>query len=188
MGIVVHSGVQPHGSESNWMTIMRQMQFRACLVATMLGLLGLAATAAPPGFPLPFFNSPTSTTKWHTNLQSAHKQAVAENKPILIVFGAEWCGFCTKLEKQTLSSKGVSQYINDSYVAVHLDLDKEKRIGEILEVESLPCSIMLSPKADLLGRINGFEGPASYQQKLMDSHLLYQRLVAQNNNSDAVLR
>ncbi len=136
--------------------------------------------AGPPEAPRTFFNraepARSEPVKWHDNLQAAHRQAVAENKPLLIVFGAEWCGFCTKLEKQTLKSQNVNRYISESFVPVHLDLDKEARIGQILEVKSLPCTIILSPKADLLGRVEGFHGPVPYQQKLVDAFQLYQSI------------
>ncbi len=128
--------------------------------------------AAPP-----FGRSPAETAgsvKWHDNLQTAHRQAASENKPILIVFGAEWCGFCTKLEKQTLKSQDVSRYIQESFVPVHLDFDKDRRIADILEVKSLPCCVVISPEADLLGRIEGFQGPVPFHQKLMSARRLYQ--------------
>src|SRR5690606_17865730 len=38
---------------------------------------------------------------WQPNLKAAHKVAVRDNKPLLLVFGAEWCHFCTKLEQES---------------------------------------------------------------------------------------
>lgn len=136
------------------------------------GVSAAAVLAAPP-----FFNKSrdeAAEVRWQTNLQAAHRIAVAENKPIMIVFGAEWCGYCKKLEKQTLNSPEVAQYINETFVPVHLDLDKEQRVGEILEIQSLPCTVILSPNADLLGRIDGYFTPAPFQQKLVAARQQYQ--------------
>ncbi|WP_437203646.1 thioredoxin family protein [Planctomicrobium sp. SH664] len=134
-------------------------------VSLSVGMLSIAVVAAPPT--LGFGQKPAAVPiRWQSDLRAAHRQAVAENKPIMIVFGAEWCGFCKKLEKQTLETPQMSQYINESFIPVHLDLDKEKRIGEILEVEALPCTIILSPNADLLGRIDGYHKPDPFHQKL----------------------
>ncbi|SFI16949.1 thioredoxin family protein [Planctomicrobium piriforme] len=151
---------------------MQRILLSSVVVASFVAAFAIVTLAGPPGAAKPPAGAPAGI-KWHTSLQTAHKQAVAENKPLLIVFGAEWCGFCKKLEKQTLNTPELSKYINDTFVAVHLDLDKEKKIGEILEVHALPCTIVLSPNADLLGRINGYETAAPFQKKLVAARELY---------------
>ena len=103
---------------------------------------------------------------WHHDMQKAHQVAINEGKPMLIVFGASWCKFCTKLEKNTLTNPGMAQYISQNFVPVHLDLDKEKKIGKILGVKSLPCTIVLSPEADLLGKIVGYKSVEDMQAQL----------------------
>lgn len=149
---------------------------RINLSMAVLGV-AVACSISVAGFAGPF-SKPAATTsqqgvRWHQDLRSAHKQAVAEGKPIMIVFGAEWCGFCKKLEKQTLNTPEMTRYINENFVAVHLDLDKEQKIGEILEVKALPCTIVLSPDADLLGRINGYQTVDPYQKNLAAARQLY---------------
>ena len=102
---------------------------------------------------------------WLHDMQKAHQIAISENKPMLIVFGASWCKYCKKLENETLSDSRMEQYIKQNFIPVHLDLDEEKNIGKILEIKSLPCTIVLSPKADLLGKIVGFKSvEAMYEQ------------------------
>lgn len=127
-------------------------------------LLSVAATQAAPPFSL--LRPSGNQLKWQENLQAAHKVATEQNKPILVVFGADWCHYCKKLERETLNSAEVSKYVNDSFVPVHLDVDKEKRVAEILKVSSLPCSVILSPNADLLGRIEGYHTSAPFVKQL----------------------
>lgn len=103
---------------------------------------------------------------WHRDMQKAHQMAINEGKPMLIVFGASWCKFCTKLEKETLTDPRMAQYISRNFVPVHLDLDKEKKVGKILGVKSLPCTVVLSPEADLLGKIVGYKSVESMQEQL----------------------
>ncbi len=103
---------------------------------------------------------------WHQDMQKAHQVSINEGKPMLIVFGASWCKFCTKLEKETLTNPRMAQYISQNFVPVHLDLDKEKKVGKILGVKSLPCTVVLSPEADLLGKIVGYKSVEAMQEQL----------------------
>ena len=147
--------------------------FTALIVASIL-TLAVSTQAAPP---FPFSRPATHPLKWQPNLQAAHKIATAQNKPMLLVFGADWCHYCKKLEKETLNSKEVSTYVNDTFVAVHIDVDKEKRVAQILDVGSLPCTIVLSPNADLLGRIEGFYPSGAYHRQLATARQKHQLTV-----------
>jgi uncharacterized protein YyaL (SSP411 family) len=153
------------------------MKHIAPMLAAALIASASAVVAAPPA-PAKGQTQTASGVNWQPNLQAAHRAAVAENKPIMIVFGAEWCTYCKKLEKQTLNSSDVAHYINETFVPVHLDLDKEERVGDILEVKSLPCTIILTPNADLLGRIDGYYAPAKFQEKLTSAQQHFQQVQA----------
>jgi len=150
---------------------MKRILFSAAMLAGMIGVMSVVGTAAPPRQSHVVTGAPN--IHWQSDLKSAHKQAQAEGKPILVVFGAEWCGFCKKLERQTLNTPEMSRYINENFIPVHLDLDKEKKIGSILEVEALPCTVVLSPDADLLGKINGYQTPGPYQKNLAAARQQY---------------
>jgi thioredoxin-related protein len=104
--------------------------------------------------------------KWQTNLKAAHKLAVQQDKPMMIVFGASWCTFCHKLERETLSDRQTVAFIEREFIPVHLDFDKERKIAKILEAESLPCTVILTPDADLLGRSIGYAEPKEYRATL----------------------
>ncbi len=142
----------------------------ATLVAGLL-LLASAESAMAQGL-----FSRKAEIKWQPNLKAAHDVAAKDGKPILIVYGADWCGFCKKLERETLADQDLVKYINERYVAVHLDLDRDKRVAEILEVSSLPCTVVLSPDADLLDKFIGYKEAPEFQQRLVTAQRLHQRL------------
>jgi uncharacterized protein YyaL (SSP411 family) len=121
---------------------------------------------------------PGKNVHWQKDLKSAHKVALAEGKPILLVFGAEWCTYCHKLEQNVIDQPATAAYINANFVAVHLDADHEKRVTDILEVESLPCTVVLSPNADLLGRFEGYAEAAKYTANLEKSVQAHRKLQA----------
>lgn len=124
---------------------------------------------------------------WHHDMQKAHKVAITEDKPMVIVFGASWCRFCKKLENETLSDPRMKQYIKQNFIPVHLDLDEEKRIGKILEIKSLPCTVVLSPQADLLGKIVGYKSPEAMHEQLQKA-LKTQNVLRQASQKKQTLR
>lgn len=137
------------------------------LVIGSLVMTGMPVEAAPP---FPFFKekevAPQQSVQWQHDLPTAYKLANEQHKPMLIVFGAEWCHFCKKMDKETLATPGIAQLVNDSFIPVHLDADKEKRAVEILQISGLPCSVVVSPQAQMLGRIEGYRKPDEFQKQL----------------------
>ncbi|MFV0442481.1 MAG: thioredoxin family protein [Planctomycetaceae bacterium] len=135
-----------------------------------------------------FAGGPGKNVRWQKDLKTAHKVAQSEGKPILLVFGADWCTYCHKLEKNVLDQPATAAYINANFVAVHLDADHDKRVTEILEVESLPCTVVLSPNADLLGRFEGYAEATKYTANLEKSVRAHQELRAAKSTGTTVTR
>ena len=131
-------------------------------------LLAGPSGAAPPG---PAAPGP-AVVQWHDDLDSAHKFAVETDKPMLLVFGAQWCHYCRKLKATTLSDAAMVQYVNENFVPVRLDVDQHRRIAKILGVKPIPCSVVLSPEADLLGKLVGYHGPKKYYVTLQNARRL----------------
>lgn len=97
-----------------------------------------------------------SSITWRTDLRAAHTAAVEAQRPILIVFSAKWCTYCHKLLRETTADKQTSRFINERFIPTVLDFDKESRIAEVFEVESLPTTIVLSSGVDLLLQKSGY--------------------------------
>ena len=128
--------------------------FTASIAGTLLADLPRAATHS------------ASKVKWQPNLKSAQKLAIQQDKPIMIVFGATWCGPCRRLDSETLSDKQTVAMIEREFIPVHLDFDKDNKIAKILEVERVPSIVILTPDADLLHRSVGYVDPREFQAKL----------------------
>lgn len=98
------------------------------------------------------------------------------NRPLLITFGADWCEFCRKMDNETLADPAIAQYVNQSFVPVKLDIEKDARIARILEVKRIPCTIALTPQADLLGRMTGCVAIDQLHRTLTQIEDLHQRI------------
>jgi uncharacterized protein YyaL (SSP411 family) len=141
---------------------------RFCLELLGVGaaLQGLTpvTVAAPPKA-----GTATQPIHWNHSLKAAHKIAVEEDKPLLIVFGASWCTYCHKLERETLGDKRITAVIERDFIPVHLDFDRDAKIAKILEVERLPCTVILTPQADLLLKYEGYAEYKEYRQTLQSA-------------------
>lgn len=72
----------------------------------------------------------TGELAWEKDYPSALKKAQAENKPVMVMMTATWCGPCKMLEKETLNDPWVRHFLS-SFVIVkaYEDRDVEKTYG-----------------------------------------------------------
>jgi len=107
-------------------------------------------------------SSGAQSVRWLHDLQAAQRASVATGRPMLIVVGGPKCYYCKKLDAEVFANPTVARYINSAFIPVHLDYTKHARAVQILEVKSLPTTVILSPEADLLGSIEGFVNVRDY--------------------------
>jgi len=143
--------------------------------AIMAGVCGTAAIAA----------GPDNGLNWKADIFVGHQESVRSGKPMLLVFGAEWCVFCKKLEQTTLAEPEMVKYINGNFVPVHIDVDHQKKVASILKVKSLPCTIVLSPDAEVLGRIEGYAKAPSLHKRLVTAHKQMSEIAPASGSSSA---
>lgn len=109
-------------------------------------------------------NAPAIT--WVDNEQTGRAKATAENKPVLIDFGATWCTACKELEHNTFPNAGVRSEAQ-RFVAIHVDATDDeapdtKRLQEKYKVVGLPTVIMLDAAGNEVTRFNEFVGPDKF--------------------------
>ena len=116
---------------------MRRM---SCLVLTAIALSG-ALHAAPPVI-----------ANWYegaSGFEQAVEEARRDQKPLLVYFRTEWCGYCRQFERELLSSTTVQRYV-DGVVKVTINPEvgrAEAQLASAYRVNSFP-SIFMHP-ADL---------------------------------------
>jgi thiol:disulfide interchange protein len=104
-----------------------------------------APVDAPRGFPL---------------LDEALSQARRERKLIVLVFSAEWCAPCKRMEKTTFAEATVKELLTRC-VIVRVDTDQERELARRFGVVGLPDIRFISPNGRVLHRLRGFQNAES---------------------------
>ena len=66
-----------------------------------------------------------------------------ERKPVVLAFGAEWCGWCRKMELDTFPSAEVAA-VADRFLWVKVDVDENEALSARFRVRGLPHTFVLN--------------------------------------------
>lgn len=119
--------------------------------------LALASLRAQDPGPAPNESTPgVRAIPWQKSFEEARAASSKSQKPLLIDFGAEWCGFCKKLDRETFADDAVIRLLSESFIAVKVDTDKEPELAKKYAIGGLPTLIFLGPTGEVLSRLEGF--------------------------------
>ncbi len=92
---------------------------------------------------------------WQT-YESGLLTAKQTNKNIFLYFHAQWCTYCTQLKARTFSDKKVQSYLNDHFVSIAVDADKNQNIARQYQVTGLPTMWFLKPDGSKISNLPGY--------------------------------
>lgn len=79
-----------------------------------------------------------------------------QNKPVFLYFYADWCTFCTKLEKTTYKDKDVLAYLTQNFISIKVDTEKDRQLAADWRVTGLPTLWFLDSEGEKLNAIPGY--------------------------------
>jgi protein disulfide-isomerase len=124
------------------------------LLVALLLTGSLALQAAAPG--------------WHEDLARAQGFARKTHRPILLNFtGSDWCGWCKRMQAETLGQKAFINYATTNLLLVELDFPENipqtkerKEANEALkqryDVHGFPTFVLVDADGKELGRQRGY--------------------------------
>lgn len=96
-------------------------------------------------FGLLIFLSPTISShslSWHTEFEKAQEEALAENKPILMVFsGSDWCKPCIRLKQEVFETDGFQSYATEHLSLLQVDFPRRRKHQVADEIQAYRNSL-----------------------------------------------
>lgn len=98
------------------------------------------------------------------------KLSQLHKRPMLVIFGAEWCNWCRKLEGE-LASDDANETL-EQWIIAKVDVDEESDIATEMHVSSLPALRVLGPERDVVASKEGYLSIADLKEWLKENLLL----------------
>lgn len=105
------------------------------------------------------------------DVETAAQTAQLQNKKLFIYVHTDWCSWCRKMEEETFTSDDIAQYLNDKYIAVHLDAESQQQVefngqrvseqdlASTLGAQGYPSNIFLTSNGETITIAPGYMPP-----------------------------
>lgn len=103
---------------------------------------------------------------WHSNLRDAVSESAEQGRPMLILFTADWCGYCQKMRRNTLENEVVARRVKEGFVPVLVDVDEAPDLAKRLRIAGLPTVLIVSPDRKVTHRIAGYKTARDFDAEL----------------------
>jgi len=110
---------------------------------------------------LPGVSHPVGPLNWYS-FDEGMALGNSQGKKVFIHFWAEWCRYCHKMEKKTFRNPAVVAYLNENFIAVKVDTDREQKLADKLGIRSLPDNWFVSETGERLGYRQGYIPPDTF--------------------------
>jgi len=139
------------------------MKYPFAVLALLLGLFTLSSLSG--------------ALKWYSFNEGMTK-ALAEGKPLIVDFYADWCSWCKVMDKETFSNKEVSAIMSGKFILVRIDVEGDQKITYknreftakqfqmFMQVTGLPTVAFFDKKGELVTLLPGYIPAADFKTVL----------------------
>jgi len=112
---------------------------------------------------------PEAAINWQPWSTAIFKQAQQEHKLILIYGKISWCHWCQKMDNSTFTDPRVVKLINNHFIPVKVDIEKDMDTGGRYNIKEIPSLIVLNGHEKEVKRFYGYSSPQTVLRKLTES-------------------
>ena len=104
--------------------------------------------------------APTRTRQieWHS-YDDGMARGKFEKKKVFLHFTAAWCYYCGVMEKETFKDPAIIASLNEYFIPIRVDFDKETKTSAFYSVRGLPDTIFIAEDGQIIGRRPGYIPP-----------------------------
>ncbi len=107
---------------------------------------------------LPAHATAGNVIKWYSHDEGLVLARI-ENKKPFVHFWAEWCGYCTKMEKETFSDAAVIAYLNANFIPIKVNIDRERQTAAQYNIRPIPDNWFLASNGERISNQPGYIEP-----------------------------
>lgn len=104
--------------------------------------------------------------RWRTDYNQARKEAQDRDLPIMLEFATENCHWCRRLEATTFRHESIVGLVNDRFVALKVDADKQQSLTEALHIHSYPTLVLAGADGKIIATLEGYLDATRLQEQL----------------------
>ncbi|MFB6112174.1 MAG: DUF255 domain-containing protein [Halobacteriaceae archaeon] len=87
----------------------------------------------------------------------AFRAAAHLERPLLLAITAPWCRWCHRMDRGAYSDPGVAANINDGFVPVRVDADRQPRVRDRYATGGFPSTVFLTPAGTVIAAAGHLE-------------------------------
>lgn len=107
--------------------------------------------------------SSESPIKWQHDMDTALDSAKAQQRPVLIVFGASWCPPCKRMKRDVWPDPQVAEFVEANFVPLYVDVDdrSQAELSKRYNVSSIPAVFVVDAEGKTLQQQAFMSAPAT---------------------------
>lgn len=128
---------------------MKKLTFLALAVVLVLAMVAAVSAVGLENTTISGLNT-TQDIDW------AFNESQNQNKNLLIIFDQDSCVYCDMLKENTLSDSKVQKELNENYIVLLVDINKDYKLADKYQVFGTPVVHVISPDGKDVGKIEGY--------------------------------
>ena len=103
--------------------------------------------------------------EWREWGPAPFEEARSADRPVLLSLTATWCDDCHAMDTETYSEPRIAANVNDGFVPVRVDIDRQPRVRERYNMGGFPSTVFCTPDGRVITGA-GYLGPDGMRQVL----------------------
>jgi thiol:disulfide interchange protein len=96
--------------------------------------------------------------QWHS-FNAGMARGKFEKKKVFVHFYADWCAACKAMEKSTFKDPVVIASLNENFIPIKVDADREIQTASMFRVKGLPDNWFIGKEGEIIGHRPGYIPP-----------------------------